>query len=135
MTDMVASRRNFIAGAAGVAGAAAVAGAVASQARAEEATAPAADYECDVVVAGAGIGGLAAAVASVEAGASTILVEASGHVGGTSRFAAGAFGPRFGVNWDDVYAKVPLSDPDLGKAVCVNWEETAAWVGERAISE
>lgn len=134
MTDMVASRRNFIAGAAGVAGAAAVAGAVASQARAEEAAAPAADYECDVVVAGAGIGGLAAAVASVEAGASTILVEASGHVGGTSRFAAGAFGPRFGVNWDDVYAKVPLSDPDLGKAVCVNWEETAAWVGELGLT-
>lgn len=134
MTDVVASRRNFLVGAAGVAGAAAVAGAVASQAHAEEAAAPAADYECDVVVAGAGIGGLAAAVASVEAGANTILVEASGHVGGTSRFAAGAFGPRFGTNWDDVYAKVPLSDPDLGKAVCVHWDETAAWVAELGLT-
>ena len=51
---------------------------------AELAAAPAADYTCDVVIAGAGIGGLAAAVAAVEEGASVVLVEASGHVGGFS---------------------------------------------------
>ena len=88
----------------------------------------AATYSCDVVIAGAGVGGLAAAVAAVEAGASVILVEASAHVGGTSRFAAGALGPRFGTDWDYVYSKVPLSDSDLGKAVCVNWADTVEWL-------
>ena len=118
-------------GAGAVAGVAALAGgaAAARTAHADEA-APAAGaaYECDVVVAGAGVGGLAAAVAAVEAGANTILVEASAHVGGTSRFAAGALGPRFGTDWNAVYAKVPLSDPDLGKAVCVNWDDTVTWI-------
>ena len=132
MTNTIASRRNFLMGAGAVAGAAALAGttAAARTARADEAAADAgaSAYECDVVIAGAGVGGLAAAVAAVEAGANTILVEASAHVGGTSRFAAGALGPRFGTDWSAVYAKVPLSDPDLGKAVCVNWEDTVAWI-------
>ena len=132
--DTSSSRRSFLMGAGVVAGLAAAAG-TAAVARAEEAPAESGEaaeeavvYTCDVVIAGAGVGGLAAAVASVEAGAQTILVEASGHVGGTSRFAAGALGPRFGTNWDSVYAKVPLSDPDLGKVVCVNWDDTVAWI-------
>ena len=132
MIDTASSRRNFLMGAGAVAGISAVAGTVAvKQAQADEAAAEPEGgytYTCDVVVAGAGIGGLAAAVASVEAGAQTILVEASGHVGGTSRFAAGALGPRFGIDWKAVYAKVPLSDPDLGKAMIVNWEDTVDWI-------
>ncbi|TDE09286.1 FAD-dependent oxidoreductase [Jiangella asiatica] len=39
--------------------------------------------DADVVVAGAGSAGVAAAVAAAESGARTVLVEASGHVGGT----------------------------------------------------
>ncbi len=133
--DTTSSRRNFLMGAGVVAaGAAALAG-VAGIAQAEDAAQEtqadedaAVEFTCDVVVAGAGVGGLAAAVASVEAGAQTILVEASAHVGGTSRFAAGALGPRFGTDWNAVYAKVPLSDPDLGKVVCVNWADTVEWI-------
>ena len=49
-------------------------------------------------------------------------------MGGTSRFAAGAFGPRFGTAWEDTYAKVPLSDPELSAVVLDGWEETLAWV-------
>lgn len=146
------SRRDFLKGAGALAGAAAVAAvgttvpafadeaeeasAEGSAEAAAEETAEATEtstssdytYECDVVVCGAGVGGLAAAVTSAEAGANTILVEASGHVGGTSRFAAGAFGPRYGTDWSYVYSKVPLSDPDLSKAVCVNWDETVEWI-------
>ena len=88
------SRREFLMGAGTAAAVATSVAAVATTAVADEAVAPAADYTCDVVIAGAGIGGLAAAVAAVEEGASVVLVEASGHVGGTSRFAAGAFGPH-----------------------------------------
>lgn len=125
------SRREFLKGAgaaAGVAAAAAGATALTATAVADEGAAGDFAHECDVVVLGAGIGGLAAAVAAVEEGASVILVEASGHVGGTSRFAAGAFGPRFGTAWEDTYAKVPLSDPELSAVVLDGWEETLAWV-------
>ena len=137
--DTTSSRRNFLMGAGVMAAGAAAMGAAVTAAQAEEVQPAEGEgaqpdegagytYTCDVVVAGAGVGGLAAAVASVEAGAQTILVEASGHVGGTSRFAAGALGPRFGTDWNAVYAKVPLSDPDLGKVVCVNWDETVEWI-------
>ena len=85
-------------------------------------------HECDVVIAGAGIGGLAAAVSAAEQGAKVILVEASKHVGGTSRFAAGAFGPRFGADWEKAYAKAPMSDPTLGKFVCDNWGSYLEWI-------
>lgn len=121
------SRREFLMGAGAVA-AAAGAVSVAATAVADEAPVTVADYDCDVVVAGAGIGGLAAAVAAVEEGANVVLIEASGHVGGTSRFAAGAFGPRFGTEWEATYAKVPLSDPDLSAVVLDGWEDTLAWI-------
>ncbi len=40
--------------------------------------------ECDVVVAGAGTGGVIAAIAASRTGAKTILVEAKGYPGGTA---------------------------------------------------
>ena len=85
-------------------------------------------HTCDVVVAGAGIGGLAAAVSAAEAGANVILVEASNKVGGTSRFAAGAFGPRFGTDWPEVLQKAPMSDPTLGQLVVDNWPGYLEWI-------
>ncbi|MEF9875998.1 MAG: FAD-dependent oxidoreductase [Gordonibacter sp.] len=87
-----------------------------------------AKHECDVVVAGGGIGGLAAAVSAAETGAKVILVEASGKVGGTSRFAAGAFGPRFGTDWEVVKKKAPASDPVLGKYIVENWDPYVEWI-------
>ncbi|MBQ9955721.1 MAG: FAD-binding protein [Eggerthellaceae bacterium] len=127
---METSRRDFLKGA-GVlaASAAAMAGLSMTGCAAEE---PAATYEtkytCDVVIAGGGIGGLAAAVSAVEAGANVILVEASGKVGGTSRFAAGAFGPRFGTDWEAAYAKAPMSDVELGKIVVEGWDPYVEWI-------
>ena len=41
------------------------------------------EESADVVVVGAGSAGVAAAVAAAEEGARTVLIEASGHVGGT----------------------------------------------------
>ena len=123
-------RRDFLKGA-GVlaAGAAALAGMSMTGCAAEEK--PAAfetKYTCDVVIAGAGIGGLAAAVAAAEAGANVVLVEASAKVGGTSRFAAGAFGPRFGTDWAAAYASAPMSDPELGKIVVEGWDPYVEWI-------
>ena len=38
------------------------------------------------------------------------------------------FGPRFGANWDEAYAKAPMSDPELGKLVCDNWASYIEWI-------
>lgn len=129
---MEQTRRDFLRGAgivaAGVgalAGTAALAGCT-SEPAAKEAFET--KHECDVVIAGAGIGGLAAAVSAAEKGANVILVEASTHVGGTSRFAAGAFGPRFGADWEAAYAKAPMSDQVLGKLICDKWSEYVEWI-------
>ncbi len=91
-------------------------------------------YECDVVVAGGGIGGLAAAVSAVEAGSKVVLVEASNKVGGTSRFAAGAFGPRFGTDWEVVKKKAPASDPVLGKYIVENWDSYVEWITDMGLA-
>ena len=128
---MEQTRRSFLKGAGLVAlGAGALTGAAGLTGCAAASTPSAFEtkHECDVVVAGAGIGGLAAAVSAAEQGANVVLVEASKHVGGTSRFAAGAFGPRFGAEWEAAYAKAPLSDPELGKFVCDNWSSYLEWI-------
>lgn len=51
----------------------------------------AAEFECDVVVAGSGISGLSAAVEASELGASVILIEKMDYIGGNSRMAEGPF--------------------------------------------
>lgn len=128
---MESTRRDFLKGAGIVAGLGAMAGAaslVGCSAPAEETATFEVKHECDVVICGAGIGGLATAVSAAEAGANVILVEASNKVGGTSRFAAGAFGPRFGTDWEKAYAKAPMSDPELGKLVVENWDSYLEWI-------
>lgn len=87
-------------------------------------------YECDVLVAGAGIGGLAAGVSALETGAKTILVEVSKNVGGTSRFAAGGLGLRFGDEWEKVLQRAPLTNVEKGKFVCEQWKGFADWINE-----
>lgn len=49
-------------------------------------------------------------------------------MGGTSRFAAGAFGPRFGTDWPEVLQKAPMSDPTLGQLVVDNWPGYLEWI-------
>lgn len=130
---MEATRRGFL-GTAGALAAGAAAGAAgasaggARAARAAEAGAFETRYACDVLVAGAGVGGLAAALTAAQAGASVVLVEASAKVGGTSRFAAGSLGMRLGTDWDEILARAPLTDKKLGKLVLDRWPEFLEWV-------
>ena len=132
------SRRDFFKGAGTVAagigltaGLAGMAGCVPEE---NNSSAQKAKYECDVVIAGAGIGGLAAAVSAMEQGSSVVLVEASKKVGGTSRFAAGALGLRFGKVWKEVYAKAPLSDPEFGPLVLNSWDSYIQWVQDLGLT-
>lgn len=126
------SRRDFLksagilaAGAATLAGVSSLAGCASGQAS-SSAVKP--KYECDVLVAGAGIGGLAAAVSALESGANTIMVEVSRNVGGTSRFAAGGLGLRFGDEWEKVLQRAPLSNVEKGKFICEQWRGYAEWI-------
>lgn len=54
-------------------------------------SAPAQDLYCDVVIAGAGLGGLSTAMFACKRGLKPILVEKNGQVGGSFKYAAGAF--------------------------------------------
>ena len=42
------------------------------------------EYSCDVLVAGGGVGGIAAAVSSARLGQNTMLIEMGGFLGGTA---------------------------------------------------
>ncbi len=128
------TRREFAKGAAGVAGVAAV-GALASCVPLPAAT-PAAptpapqkwDYEADVVVAGAGVAGLPAAVTAVQAGVDVILIEASKKVGGTGLYSSAGIGLMSYLTYEDMMKKVPFTDPKLGRALYENWEDFKSWL-------
>ncbi len=147
------SRKEFVKGAAiGAAGAAAVGGLAACAPAATPApttapttapqatatTAPAAapapgpeqwDYETDVVVAGASVGGLVAALRAAEQGANVILIEAAAETGGTGLFSGGVIHlSGVGGDWEAMKQKMPTIDPVLGKALCDIWPEATDWI-------
>ena len=95
-------------------------------------------YECDVVVAGSGNGGLSAATAAAKEGASVVLVEVSSTTGGGSAMCSGSQGiaslalmmapentPAY-----DAYVQFTegLSDPALAKVFLEKGAEYLAWV-------
>ena len=96
------NRRTFLKGAVSAAGAAALCAQAASMVKfagAEEADQPVEEQitveqtiDCDVVVIGAGMSGLCAALAGAEAGLNVVLLEKLGYLGGTSATAEGMFG-------------------------------------------
>lgn len=107
------SRRSFL----GAAGAVAAGSALAMPLVGVAAEAPEEGYEiseeldCDVVVAGAGISGLAAAVEAANKGASVILLEKLGTVGGNGNITCGPSG------FDTKYSKAAGVEYDWREAV------------------
>ena len=77
--------KSAVIGGAGVA----LAGMAATAAHAEEAAGAACDYEADVVVIGGGAAGLMACAVALTDGASALLIEKAGNVGGSSMYAVG----------------------------------------------
>ncbi|MDX1566948.1 MAG: FAD-dependent oxidoreductase [Longimicrobiales bacterium] len=107
------SRKGFL-GAAGAGAAAAALGGVGTAEAA--ATQEAARVErTDVVVVGAGMGGLTAAVRAQEQGADVVLLEKASEPGGTMRESEGVVW-TYG-SYDEIRANIPDGDPDLQRTV------------------
>jgi succinate dehydrogenase/fumarate reductase flavoprotein subunit len=143
------SRKEFVKGAAAGAAGAAALGGLASCAPAAtpvptappEGTATAAaagtatptpeqwDYETDVVVVGAGNGGMSAAISAAMEGAKVIVVEISSTTGGGSSFSGGGI-HAFGLKTLDDYLNYTcgLHDPELGPFFFVQFQEYKKWL-------
>jgi succinate dehydrogenase/fumarate reductase flavoprotein subunit len=126
------SRRGFLQGTVVAAAGAAAVGLVGCDTPAAGANEPAItwDEEYDVVVAGAGHGGMTAAVAAADGGAKVLLIEISSVTGGSTLFSGGyihSWGLR---NWQDYNTFVRgLHDPVLAKVfVETFWNEYIPWL-------
>jgi fumarate reductase flavoprotein subunit len=74
------------------------------------------DQEVDVVVAGAGHGGLCAAISAAQEGASVLLLEISSKTGGGSAWSGGIIHAMGLQDWEEYLAHTEgLHDPELGR--------------------
>ena len=80
----------------------------------------------DVVVAGAGMAGLAAAARAHELGASVLVLEKGDWLGGSFRLSSG-FVWRYR-DWDTFRAQCPRGDPKLQRLVHERLDEGLAWL-------
>lgn len=85
-------------------------------------------YETDVLIAGAGAGGLTAALRAGQQGVKVILIEASRRTGGTGQISGGFFDGYNMATWDEFKKTMPTADPVLGKLFADTWPETSKWV-------
>ena len=80
----------------------------------------------DLVVAGAGMAGLVAAVQATERGASVLVLEKGDRAGGSMRLSSG-FIWRY-QEWERFRAECPAGDPDLQGLVWERLDEDLAWL-------
>jgi succinate dehydrogenase/fumarate reductase flavoprotein subunit len=124
------TRRDFVKVAAVGAGSAGVA-ALGLSTQAKAAAPPAKwDRTADVVVAGAGVGGLCAAVRAVTKGCKVVLVEASKKTGGTGLFSSGLVGFAKGTDYKKMMETAPYTDPVLGKVLMDNFGNLKKFLAE-----
>ena len=87
------------------------------------------DKEADIVVAGAGIAGLSAALKATQDGAKVILFEASKEVGGTATLAGGSIDiPSFPDSLEKLRKVMPGVDGALGNAYLAAHKEWIDWL-------
>ena len=82
-------------------------------------------FQCDVVVAGSGIGGLTAARTALEHGASVIVLEKAPESGGSAALSGGAAWTA--ANVDAWLSVQPGADPLMGKALIENYLDGVVW--------
>ena len=125
------TRRNFLAAAAMGTGLIAASG-LAACADADPRPAPDAgtwDKETDVVVVGAGLGGMVAAATALEEGAQVTVLEASVRTGGTALLCSGTLG--FGgkeITLENLLKDAPLADPALLETYVEGWSRLTEWL-------
>ena len=84
------------------------------------------DLSMDVVVIGAGMSGLCAALAAAAQGASVTVLAKMPRAGGNARVSAGFF--LGATNFDALHAYVPDGDPALQSAFCEDYAPAVAWL-------
>ncbi|HLI29099.1 MAG TPA: FAD-dependent oxidoreductase [Chloroflexota bacterium] len=80
----------------------------------------------DVTVVGAGMAGLAAALAAQEHGARVALLEAGPEPGGSAALSAGFVATY--PTYDALRAAIPLGDPDQGRVLVDGYEAAIQWL-------
>ena len=86
----------------------------------------------DVIVAGAGIGGLTAAGSAQEAGAKVVLLEKAPTIGGSAAVSGGTV--WCAANLDAWLSVQPDAEPALGKALIDNFLEGIDWLREQGVA-
>jgi hypothetical protein len=87
------------------------------------------DAAADVIVVGAGFGGMVAAAQAMNNGASVAIVEASPRMGGTALLCSGILG--FGgseITMDVLQASAPMADSALLQTYVDSWPELTKWL-------
>lgn len=87
--------------------------------------------DADLVVAGAGIGGLTAACSAQELGVRTVLIEKAPHIGGSAAVSGGTI--WCASDLDSWLSVQPGGDPTLGQALIENFFEGMSWLKEQEI--
>jgi succinate dehydrogenase/fumarate reductase flavoprotein subunit len=86
----------------------------------------------DVLVAGAGFGGLVTAATIAEAGRSVIVLEAAKRMGGTLALSSGLMHMFDAPTWDVFQKTFPSVDRELGKVLYEAFPAFVAWLEETA---
>jgi succinate dehydrogenase/fumarate reductase flavoprotein subunit len=85
----------------------------------------------DLLVLGAGMAGMSAAAEAAAAGAIVGVAEKGPEIGGSAALSAGIFwAPR---SWDELRARIPQGEPDLGRALVDDFPAAVDWIRSTGI--
>jgi succinate dehydrogenase/fumarate reductase flavoprotein subunit len=87
---------------------------------------------CDVVIAGAGFGGLVAAATASARGLKVVLLEAADRIGGTLALSSGLMHMYDPPSWEAYRKALPTVDEELGRALYDRYPEFVRWLGTTA---
>lgn len=132
-TSTEQTRRCFLGSAGAVALGVAAAGlsARATDARAEESGSDDGatwDKQADVLVIGAGFGGLTCTCAALDQGASVIMIDVSTRAGSTALMCSGLMTTHGSNSVEELSANAPLTDAKLGQAFLDAWPQLLGWL-------
>ncbi|HZU06773.1 MAG TPA: FAD-dependent oxidoreductase [Chloroflexota bacterium] len=91
-----------------------------------------AELQADVVVVGAGMAGLAAALTAQDAGARVILLEAGDAPGGSAALSAGNLA-TFG-SYDELRQTIPLGEPEQGRLLVETYDAAVRWLAALGVA-